>query len=333
MDPKLLMYTRASPFSGAVGEDWDTWIGRFEARTAQLSDSDKLHVLVSLLEGKALDTCAALSDEKQKEYTAVKSNLENTFGSKIDELQAFASFSQATRQPNESVQSFGDRLKKLARWTYRNQADTNDQVVQTVVNRFICGLQDPWLQRKLFIDKPKTIDEAISKVTELHRQQQVIASLTPDPGSVMALQACPTSGTGIGGGVPAVWEQPYQQPGNLQPAPVAGSAATPRPSPAGGRPSRNDQQDRDSIRCFGCGEVGHIRRFCPNTRQSHQQKRTNTTRERRSPWCLCCGEDGHWMVECQHYQRLISQRQKSPDRRETRVKTSGAYQPPQSENW
>lgn len=287
MDPKLLLYTRGSPFTGTDGEDWDTWIGRFEARTAQLTESDKLHVLVSLLEGRALDICASLSEEKQQNYSTVKSILGNAFSSKVDELQAFAAFSQASRQPNESVQSFGDRLKKLARWVYHNQTDTNEQVIQTVVNRFICGLQDSWLQRKLFVDKPKTVDEAISKVAELHRQQEVIASLTPASGSAEALQACPASSLGARNGVPAAWRQNSTHAEDTRTAAATGSASTPGPNPAEIRSI--GRTARQPFRCYGCGEVGHIRRFCPNTRQPHRQQHPDNTREQRAPWCLCCG--------------------------------------------
>ena len=329
----MLLYTRGSPFSGTEGEEWDTWIGRFEARTAQLTESDKLHVLVGLLEGKALDICASLSEEKQQDYKAVKSILEKTFSSKVDELQAFAAFSQATRQPNESVQSFGERLKKLCLWIYHDQCDTNDQVVQTVVNRFICGLKDPWLQRKLFVDKPKTVDEAISKVTELHRQQEVIASLTPAPGSVEPQQACPVSNMGTRSRASTAWTQDGEQAGTSTGTTAdTGAARVPCPNPAQRRPVGGGA--RPPIRCYGCGEMGHIRRFCPNTRPSPRQQQTNSTREQRAPWCLCCGEDGHWMAGCQHYQRLTSQCRRLSDREESRDQTpSDSYQPSQPGNW
>ena len=163
MDPKLLLYARGTPFSGVEGDNWDTWIARFEARTSPLSDTEKLHVLLGLLEGQALDVCGALSSKEQTDYNKVKSTLEAQFNTKVDELQAFSAFSQATRQPGESIQAFGDRLKRLAQWTYQKQAETNEQVIQTIVNRFICGIQDPWLQRKLFVDRPKDLETAVKK--------------------------------------------------------------------------------------------------------------------------------------------------------------------------
>ena len=333
MDPKLLLYTRGTPFSGAEGDNWDAWIGRFEARTSQLSDTEKLHVLLGLLEGRALDTCGTLPKEEQLDYSKVKSALEAQFGTEVDALQAFSAFSQATRQPGESAQAFGERLKRLAQWTYQDQAETNEQVIQTVVNRFICGIQEPWLQRKLFVNRPKDLDAAVRAVKELHRQQDVVASLTPGPGSVAALGACPTSGQGTRENKTR-WrgdrgEHPGQQQKSLQPTPVTGSAATPSVNPAAAdRTVPNDRAVRGPPRCFGCNEVGHIRRFCPNKRLEQRD-----TGNRQSPWCLCCGEDGHWMAECRHYRRLTNYRHRSPDRTDARTKTSESSQTQSPGNW
>ena len=354
MDPKLLLYTRGTPFSGTEGEQWDAWIKRFEARTSQLSDTERLHVLLGLLEGKALDICAALPEKEQREYDKVREALEKRFGTKIDRLQAFSAFSHATRQPGEDVQAFGERLKRLARWTYQDQAETNEQVIQTVVNRFICGLQDTWLQRKLFTNRPKDLEAAVHAVKELHRQQEVVASLTPGPGSAAASYACPASAYAVGGdGTP--W-QGYsgegfgQSPGGAQLTPGTGSgiprrgygaeyfdqslnsaqltpgagsaaAANVRPTPTEG-PAPANGPTKSGLRCFGCGDIGHIRRFCPKT-WSEQRGPRNL----RAAWCLCCGEDGHWMAACRHNKHLTT------NSTNTTTKTPGSSQTRTSENW
>ena len=331
MDPKLLLYSRGTPFSGAEGDSWDTWIVRFEARTSPLSDTEKLHVLLGLLEGQALDVCGALSSKEQADYNKVKSTLKAQFTTEVDELQAFSAFSQATRQPGESIQAFGDRLKRLAQWTYPNQTETNEQVVQTIVNRFICGIQDPWLQRKLFVDRPKDLETAVKKVKELHRQQDVIASLTPAPGSAAA--SCGSSAPEHGAvcGSSTQWEKkaenlPQQHGRHQQPASnsaTSGTRSSAVPPPAQiSRPAA-----RQPPRCFGCGEMGHIRRFCPNSR-------SDRTKESRPSWCLCCGQDGHWMVDCHHYRRLMNIHQPPQDETgATRTEPPAHPQTRTSENW
>ena len=138
---------RVTPFLGTETEDWNSWITRLETRSSQLPNSDKLQVLLGLLDGKALDVCSKLPPEEQKEYDKVKAALDNRFGAKVDTLQAFAAFFQATKQPDEDVETFGERLGKIAYWAYRDQMETNDQIIQTIVNRFIRGLQDPGLQQ------------------------------------------------------------------------------------------------------------------------------------------------------------------------------------------
>ena len=331
MDPKLLLYARGTPFSGVEGDNWDTWIARFEARTSPLSDTEKLHVLLGLLEGQALDVCGALSSKEQTDYNKVKSTLEAQFNTKVYELQAFSAFSQATRQPGESIQAFGDRLKSLAQWTYQKQAETNEQVIQTIVNRFICGIQDPWLQRKLFVDRPKDLETAVKKVKELHRQQDVIASLTPGPGSVAASYGGPAPEHGAARGSSTQWERSAvnnpQQPGRYQ-QPASNSDTLRTRPPAAPTTSQTSRPAREPRRCFGCGEMGHIRRFCPSSRSGRDR-----TKDSRSPWCLCCGEDGHWMAGCHHYRRLMSIRQLPQDETETRTKHPTSSQTQTSENW
>ena len=322
MDPALFLFTRSTPFSGAEGEQWDAWITRFEARTAQLTETEKLNILLGLLEGKALDVCAALSSDDQKTYSTVKDALEKRFSTQIDKLQAFSAFSQATRQPGENVQAFGERLRKLAQWTYQDQAETNEQVIQTVVNRFICGLQDTWLQRKLFVTRPKDLEAAVAAVEELHRQQDVVSSLTPGSGSVAASHMFLASNLGAQNAdltARGYSVKPSSQPHGYVQTASSTSAASTRPSPA-------DRPVRGGPRCFGCGEVGHFRRSCPTGRPVQR-----APRNQRSAWCLCCGKDGHWMAECSHYKNLNNHRHQSPDRAGPTPQVSSSSQ--MSGNW
>ena len=121
MDPKLLMFARGTPFTGAEGDNWDSWISRFEVRTSNLKPEERLPVLLSLLDGKAIDVCASLSPDDRKNYAAVKAALAGRFGAEVDQLQAFAAFAHATRQPGEDAPTFGERLNRLARWTYKTK--------------------------------------------------------------------------------------------------------------------------------------------------------------------------------------------------------------------
>lgn len=328
-----MLITRGTPFFGTETEDWNAWISRLETRASQLPVADKLQVLLGLLDGKALDVCSKLSPEEQKDYEKVKGTLETRFGAKIDTLQAFAAFSQATRQPGEDIETFGERLGKIARWTYQDQADTNDQVIQTIVNRFICGLQDPWLQRKLFISRPKDLDAAVQMVKELHQQQEIIASLIPDPGVTATAVTCPApTGTGAGGGPPFPSRSGLYygvQYGAAQPTPVTGLVAA-----SHGHEEPTHGPSRTGPKCFGCGEMGHIRRFCtnaaPGERRAQKTMGNNGqgTGRPRSPWCLCCGKDGHWMADCFHFRGMRGNTQEAEEAGTTTRKTTTP-----SENW
>jgi len=72
--------------------------------------------------------------------------------------------------------------------------------------------------------------------------------------------------------------------------------ACPGSVPAGGGHRPADKMNG----CFGCGKRGHIVRDCP--RSVHRSAMQQT-----QPFCLGCGRSGHWLADC----RLLAGRQSS----------------------
>ena len=65
---------------------------------------------------------------------------------------------------------------------------------------------------------------------------------------------------------------------------------------------KRDSLGRDTIRCFGCNQEGHIIAQCPNKPQSKvsetDDKPENKLEPSRKPKCFSCGERGHLARNC-----------------------------------
>ena len=65
---------------------------------------------------------------------------------------------------------------------------------------------------------------------------------------------------------------------------------------------KRDRLGRDTIRCFGCNQEGHIVAQCPNKPQSKvsetDNKPENKLEQSRKPKCFSCGERGHLARNC-----------------------------------
>ena len=144
-----MLLSRARKFSGNSGDDWEKWVDRFEAQTHLYKDEDRLQCLLGLLEDDALDVFVSLSAKAKVDYSTVKAALTDHFGKKTDTLQAHAELGRAMQEPGESVESFASRVRKIGKLAYPGVAEGDKTVEGSITSRFICGLRDEWVQRKL----------------------------------------------------------------------------------------------------------------------------------------------------------------------------------------
>ena len=146
MDPKLLFLTRARKFSGKSGDNWDTWISHFEAQTITFDDAGRLQCLLSLLDDDALDAFIAIPAKVKVKYDTAKKSLDARFGRTIDRLQALAELNKSTQATGESVEKFGERLRKLGKLAYPQAIEGDKTAESSITCRFICGLRDEWIR-------------------------------------------------------------------------------------------------------------------------------------------------------------------------------------------
>ena len=303
MDPRYLLLQKVQPFSGTPGQIWEQWIARFETQASILKDDDRLHCLLMLLEGGALDTLT--NQVVELDYAGAKNALSARFGTTVTQLQAHAELARACQEPGETVDSFSERLRSLGRLAYPSVAMGDASVDLTLNSRFLGGIRDAWLQEKLCQISPKSLANAVMEPKKLVSQQETIRAVCrPHPGQASVMPAVTNAPSAVGpeeDRLAALEMRMDDIQRNLQR--VADSLPSSNRAVSDG-PSTNHTIDTARIRsgrrrCYGCGEEGHLKRACPrqNGRYATDQPRGPMGRNP-PPFCIGCGNQGHWMAEC-----------------------------------
>ena len=292
-DRLLRLLSRVRKFDGNNDEGWDIWIQRFELLAGLGDKSEWLESLFICLDGKALDVCTSMPEKLRGKYDDVKEALRARFGKDVSNIHAYSDLNQATRQAGETFDDFGVRISELTKRAYPSGSLPDLQ--SAMLNQFLCGLREPWLQAKLMDKSLTTLDEALKEVRTLRQTQDALTAIgaAGGPGDVAQNQTEKV----LMAQVPKTTEvkKLEQKVDMLQEKldEVLGVVAvvndrTEVPGKLGPRPKRE-------ARCFGCGEPGHFRRDCP---QGAARRAGRNPADRPDAFCLCCGKAGHWMAAC-----------------------------------
>lgn len=316
MDRKFFISSRAAPFSGTAGQNWEQWIARLEIQTAGLKEGERVDCLLSLLEGGALDALSSLDLSKKNTYGDIKATLSARFGANVSQLQAHAELTQCRQEPGEALDDFASRLRSLGRLAYPSvpTAPSPDTVAPAcdaaaevaLTGYFLGGLRDEWLQTKLCEKSPSSLQEALRLSKTLLGRKSTIQAVrrTTDNAAV----ALPAIGVPPKESVPAdrlgVLEQQMEKiQRDLQRLVAAVPPAVPR-GPAVGVDRRQrrplgaptpSQSWVGGRRCYRCNEEGHVIRDCPRLGNAPPFRGSQGGPP---PFCLGCGAAGHWLVEC-----------------------------------
>ena len=111
---------KPEPYNGR--ESWEEYISHFEncAELGRWSDADKVLLLSASLRGQARTFYISLTTVEKKSYYLLVKNLEQRFGNARHQNRWLSRFETRTRQPNESIATFGDDLRQMAQKAYSN---------------------------------------------------------------------------------------------------------------------------------------------------------------------------------------------------------------------
>ena len=269
---------------------WDICIQRFELLDGLGDESEWLESLFICLDGRALDACTSMPENLRGKYDEVKKTLKARFGKDVSTIHAYSDLNHVTRQIGESFEDFRDRVNELAKRAYPENSFSDLQLA--ILNQFLCGLKEPWLQEKLMDKSLSTLNDALKEVRSLRQTRDALAALgaVGDSGGAVDM---PTDQVLVAkaSNVPEVKEL-EQKCNKLQDRldEVLGVVAA--IMDAMDATENTGQRNKREARCFGCGEPGHSRRNCPQG----PWKRPQSLAVRPEAFCLCCGKAGHWMA-------------------------------------
>ena len=291
------------PFKGVGQGDIKDFFDAFEKYCDSVYKkeySSYLQVLPSFLENEAKSIVLAYGTGDGVDYRVVKDRViaeistRRTLGA-----NQYTDFFSAKRLPNESLVCFSIRLESLATKMPNATADTKNVMTRS---KFISDLS-PTIIRQLNLQFGNENDATLAQIVRL---ASVLEEGNPNIGTVGALNSWPVSSVEFEDGYSAS-NYPAPMCCNVNPL-----TSTQKFSPH--YPVKPSPRANSDFKCFGCGEVGHMRNKCPksdfkcfrcNKRGHFANKCTESNGSRSdgiSNVCSFCGEGSHALMECKQFQ-------------------------------
>ena len=249
--PRLVINNPPPVFEGRQGDDFETWVDRFETwgKVYAPRKEDMLLYFPTLLGNSAFAIWRELPLPVKGDYDAVKQSFVTAFSSPAM-IDAFrAELKSRDRRPDENLVAYAGELKALARRAYpKYNTEARNDVVLT---SFLKGLGD--MGRKVRKSNPRTVEEAIEKAARIEVREEIekgrgkhVASLGSERDDDNDIQIAASALQGR----KMEQEKFVQMERQLEEIQNQISALTTR--------------QRDVITCYNCGGQGHIARTCPS---------------------------------------------------------------------
>ena len=256
-------------FSGA--EEWEDWVFQFDtvAEINKWPEEQKALYLRLCLVGNALSAFRDLPEESRESYAKAREALGRRFNPREASEREKARFVQRTRNPGEDIAAFATDLGRLARRAYPSWPEDARKTV--VRDRFLDGLDSKirvWVKQA----RPASLEEAIGVAIEMEAihfaesstrgvNALAPATLTREPREIgVESRRC-----GREDKVEAAsWQnsETMREVVELLRQMAVSSGGDRGPAPERRR-SNSGVRRRDRLRCWTCGEEGHVRAECP----------------------------------------------------------------------
>lgn len=260
--------------------DVTEWLQKFEicARANGWNAGVKAAKIPTLFEGLALMTYLEMSEDDKTDYDKIVLALTNEFVPAEARVQSLREFETRKQMPGESPHAYLFHLKKLLQTALPNlEEDTKETML---LQHFLDGI-------------PKSIGQQLRAAPDIKTAHDAMLRarlLSAHADEVSQSAAVMPSRVPVGDEVIQRMDKLELMMTQLleeQTLPETNAAVS--QTPGRGRPTqRND--DQRSRRCYRCGRLGHIAKYC------------------RIPKCYQCGRLGHDQERCSGNDRGLAAR-------------------------
>lgn len=246
-------------FNGSTGQDFSTWLRRFEDLVRMVNppmpEQLKVNNLVGYLDGEARDLVEEMPDADKNDYTKVVSILRTHYEAPHFRNLARQQLSDCKQGANETVRDFAERMKKLVRKV--TQGQTKAAQKERLLDEFLDRIK-PTLRFHVKASGPSSYDDAVIKamtyeslLAEAINNMTIIPSAgVESPAQVNVVDNPRTEHR-------SRWSQFRQTP---QARPQVPAYASRRQQTFNRRVF--ERAPNSNVVCYRCGKVGHIQTFC-----------------------------------------------------------------------
>jgi hypothetical protein len=211
---------------------WSNYLKQFEAAAAAngWSTLDKATALIVGLRGEAINILQTISEEQQRDYGYLVSQLDMRYGNKHLKQVHQVELRNKQQKPKETLQEYEADIARLVRLAYPDGPESF--LEQWAVDVFISGLRDIENQQAMRLSRPKTLNEALAYALEFETARQASRSH---------------------GRVRSVNEEVIEEPIDEKIQRIV-----------------RDMLPKSRLRCWNCGEIGHRRSQCQKPKPEEQ---------------------------------------------------------------
>ena len=230
---------------------WEAYMAQFElvAERGGWDDAEKASQLATALRGNAMTTLANLTVAQRHCYTEIVRALEQRFGAGGQPELAMSKLRSRMQRRDEKLPELAEELERLVRLAYPDAGE--ETLSRLAKEQFVVSLRDDDLRQQVMLHRPRTLQEALQDALQV---ESVLAS-RPLPKHTVRVAATSEEDEEV----TCETVKPQKVKGDKFSETVLGLLRDIQKSVAN-RPrfSRGMSQTRERMKCWNCGEVGHL---------------------------------------------------------------------------
>ncbi|KAJ8948858.1 hypothetical protein NQ318_013511, partial [Aromia moschata] len=198
--------------------------------------------LVISLRGQALEILQSIPEEQQNDYDRIVGALEIRYGHKYLRQVYQSQIKSRQQRSNESLQEYEADIERLIHLAYPQAP--KEFIEQIGIQTFIDGLVDTEMQQALRLGRHTTISDALVAALEFKAAKEASRSYKSRVRQVK-FDECQS--------LPETMEKIMRALDEIK---------------------QSNSPQKETRRCYNCGKIGHLQRFC--RARSRSQSRTNS---------------------------------------------------------